>query len=34
MESSMRELSKYRYECSVEALEDARIMLSNNRYKN
>lgn len=34
MESSINELSKYRYECAEEALEDARIMFENNRFKN
>ena len=34
MESSMRDLSEYRYNCSVEALEDAKIMYENGRYKN
>ena len=26
MEYSVNELSRYRYECSLEALDDARIM--------
>ena len=34
MESSINELSKYRFETSLEDLEDARIMLENGRYKN
>lgn len=34
MEGSVKELSKYRFECSVEALEDAKIMFENGRYKN
>ena len=34
MESSLTELSRYRYETSLEDLEDARIMLRNGRYKN
>jgi uncharacterized protein (UPF0332 family) len=34
MESSVKELSKYRFECCVEALEDARIMFEAGRYKN
>lgn len=34
MEGSIKDLSKYRFECSVEALEDAKIMLANGRYKN
>lgn len=34
MESSVKELSKYRYETSLENLTDARIMYDNGRYKN
>ena len=34
MESSVRDLARYRYNCSVEALEDAKIMYENGRYKN
>lgn len=34
MESSIKELSKYRYECAEEALQDAEIMFDNGRYKN
>ena len=34
MESSVVELSKYRFETSVEDLEDAKIMYQNGRYKN
>lgn len=34
MEDSIIQLSKYRYECSMEALEDAQIMFKNKRYKN
>ncbi|HAF25830.1 MAG TPA: antitoxin [Lachnospiraceae bacterium] len=34
MESSVEELSKYRYENSLEALEDAKLMFENGRYKN
>lgn len=34
MESSVKELSKYRFQCAEEALEDARIMFQNKRYKN
>ena len=34
MENSIEELSKYRYDNSVEALEDARLMFENGRYKN
>ena len=26
MEGSLKDLSKYRFDCSVEALEDSRIM--------
>lgn len=34
MECSIKNLSKYRFESSVEALEDARIMYRAGRYKN
>lgn len=34
MECSITELSKYRFHCSCEALEDARIMYEAGRYKN
>ena len=34
MECSIKNLSKYRFESSVEALEDARIMYHAGRYKN
>ncbi len=34
MESSMIELSRYRYETCLENLTDARIMYENKRYKN
>lgn len=34
MERSVKDLSKYRYECCCEALEDARIMYEAGRYKN
>ena len=34
MESSIKELSKYRYECAEEALQDAEIMFDNGRFKN
>ena len=34
MEGGVKELSKYRYENSLEALEDARLMYENGRYKN
>ena len=34
MEGSIEELSKYRYEVSLETLTDAEIMLDNGRYKN
>ncbi len=34
MESSVKDLSKYRFENSLENLEDARIMFENRRYKN
>ena len=34
MESSIETLAKYRFESSKEALEDAKIMFENGRYKN
>lgn len=34
MERSVKELSKYRFECCCEALEDAMIMYKAGRYKN
>ena len=34
MEGNVKELSKYRYEMSVEAINDAKIMYENGRYKN
>ena len=34
MERSVADLPKYRYECSIEALEDAKIMYRAGRYKN
>jgi uncharacterized protein (UPF0332 family) len=34
MAGSVTELSKYRFECALEALEDARLMFSHGRYKN
>lgn len=34
MEGSIKELAKYRFECSLEAMEDAKIMYENGRYKN
>ena len=34
MESSVIDLSKYRFESSLEDLDDARIMFDNGRYKN
>ena len=34
MEEHVRELSKYRYETSLENIVDARIMYENGRYKN
>ena len=34
MESSIAELAKYRYETCIEAIEDAKIMFENGRYKN
>lgn len=34
MAGSIAELSQYRYECALEALEDARLMYEHGRYKN
>ena len=34
MECSVKELSKYRFETSLEDIEDAKIMYENGRYKN
>ncbi len=34
MESRIKELAKYRFECCCEALEDAKIMYRADRYKN
>lgn len=34
MEKSIEDLSRYRYETSVEALEDAKLMHEKGRYKN
>lgn len=34
MERSVKDLSKYRYLCCNEALEDAKIMYDAGRYKN
>lgn len=34
MAGSMKELSKYRFSCSQEALEDAQLMYDHGRYKN
>jgi uncharacterized protein (UPF0332 family) len=34
MEGSLEDLSKYRYETSLEDIKDAKIMLENGRYKN
>lgn len=34
MEGTIEELSKYRFETSIEALNDARLMYENERYKN
>lgn len=33
MEYSIEELAKYRFECSLEALEDAQIMYKAGRFK-
>lgn len=34
MEERVKELSKYRFETSLENLEDAKLMFENERYKN
>ncbi len=34
MERSVKDLSRYRYECCLEAIEDARVMYEAGRYKN
>ena len=34
MERTVKELSRYRFESSLEDIEDARIMFENGRYKN
>lgn len=34
MEAQIKELSKYRYETSLEAIADAKLMYDNGRYKN
>lgn len=34
MEERIKELSKYRFETSLENLEDAKLMFENGRYKN
>ena len=34
MEERVKELSKYRFETSLENLEDAKLMFENGRYKN
>ncbi len=34
MEERVKELSRYRFETSLENLEDARLMYENGRYKN
>lgn len=34
MERSVEDLAKYRFDSSIEALEDAKIMLEAGRYKN
>ncbi|MCR5768328.1 MAG: HEPN domain-containing protein [Lachnospiraceae bacterium] len=34
MEISIKTLSTYRYETSMEALQDAELMYDNGRYKN
>ncbi|MCD8152390.1 MAG: hypothetical protein LUD71_04850 [Clostridiales bacterium] len=34
MERSVEDLSRYRYQCCLEALEDASVMFEAGRYKN
>lgn len=34
MEGSVEELSKYRFETGIEAINDAKLMYENARYKN
>lgn len=34
MERSVEDLSRYRYQCCLEALEDAKVMFNAGRYKN
>ena len=34
MESSIKDLSKYRFETSLDSITDAKIMFDNGRYKN
>lgn len=34
MERSIEDLSRYRYQCCLEALEDANVMFAAGRYKN
>lgn len=34
MEGTVEELTKYRFETSIESLNDAKIMFGNERYKN
>ncbi len=34
MERSVEDLSRYRYQCCMDALEDARVMFEAGRYKN
>lgn len=34
MERSIEDLSRYRYQCCLEALEDANVMFATGRYKN
>lgn len=34
MEGTVEELSRYRFEMSVEAISDAKLMFENGRYKN
>lgn len=34
MEGSLKDLARYRYQCCIDAIEDAKIMYQHRRYKN
>ena len=34
MEGSLKDLARYRYQCCIDAIEDAKIMYQHGRYKN